>query len=375
MHIVDITMFYGATSGGVKRYLDAKRAWLLRQPGVRHSLVVPGARTTGRAGGVVTLEARAWPGMHGYRLPLDVGLAADALAQLEPDVIEAGDPYTYGWAATRAAQRLGASSVAFLHSDVEELAARSFGALPSRLVRQYLANLYNRFDELVAPSHAIARRMPALGVRRVVEIQPLGVDTDVFTPAVRSDALRRLLGLDRDTRILVYAGRFAPEKNLWVLSKALRYLGTRYCLVTIGSGPRPAIGSNVRVLPYVGSSTVLARYLAGADLFVHAGDQETFGLAVLEAMACGLPVVCVGAGAMTDLVDAAVGFTVPPGRPGDFAAAVEAIFESDPASLGANARQRALWYDWNCLLPALLARYRTLAACRAPGWRIAQPQT
>ncbi len=129
------------------------------------------------------------------------------------------------------------------------------------------------------------------GVERVA-LQPLGVDTALFHPGrAAATPWRSELGLAADARVLVYAGRFAPEKHLDVLADAVARLGPPHVLLAIGAGPMPPAGERVRVVPFVADATVLAAILAGADAFVHAGDQETFGLSALEAMACGTPIV------------------------------------------------------------------------------------
>ena len=101
MHIVDTTMFFARESGGVKRYLLAKRAWLARHKGIRHSLLVPGVHDQDDGDGVHTLASPPLPFSHGYHFPVRMGQWRERLHALAPDLIEVGDPYQPAWAALR----------------------------------------------------------------------------------------------------------------------------------------------------------------------------------------------------------------------------------------------------------------------------------
>lgn len=358
-HIVDTTMFWSPTGGGVRRYLQAKQQWLRRHTAWRHTIAAPVADLPGMA----TLPAIGLPGSGGYRLPLRRRALAAQLRALEPDVIEAGDPYRLAWAALDAADAMQIPAVGFCHSNLELLAAtlagRRFAAAAARAARAYARRLYRRFDLVLAPSEVMRLRLLDWGVEQVA-CQPLGVDTQVFHPARASPMWRNQLGLPPATRLLVYAGRFAPEKNLEVLADAVRRLGPPYMLLAVGAGPTPPGGDRVIVRPHLSDPMALARVLASADLFVHAGDQETFGLSVLEAMACGTPVVARAAEGLMELVDDSVGVAVHDNRPESYAAAIASLFVHDRTGAARRARERAESYDWNQMLPLLLMHYRQL---------------
>ncbi|HJV61718.1 MAG TPA: glycosyltransferase [Albitalea sp.] len=360
-HVVDATMFWSATGGGVRRYLQAKHAWLHRHTAWRHTIAAPIADEPGMA----LLPAVALPGSGGYRLPLRRRALAGALRSLEPDVIEAGDPYRLAWAALDAADMLHVPTVAFCHSNLERLAAtlagRRWGSAAARAARRYARRLYRQFDLVLAPSEAMRQHLLDWGVDQVA-CQPLGVDTQVFHPARASTMWRNQLALPRATRLLIYAGRFAPEKRLDVLAQAVQRLGAPYMLLAIGAGPTPPQGDRVIVLPHLSEPMALARALASADAFVHAGDQETFGLSVLEAMACGTPVVVRAAEGLAELVDDSVGVAVQGDGADAFAEAISRLFRHghDRAAESRHARERAESYDWNQMLPLLLMHYRQL---------------
>jgi alpha-1,6-mannosyltransferase len=362
LHLADVTMFWAAESGGVKRYLRAKHDFLQTTAHWRHTLVVPGTADDA-SNTVAVVPGVPVPFSAGYRAPLRCGPAERALRALSPDLIEAGDPYRLAWSALHAGARLQVPVVAFYHSDLPAFFRRLAGPAAEQAAAAYVRHLYPRFDTVFAPSRYIADKLADLGVARV-ELQPLGVDTRLFHPARRSLRWRAQLGLPRDARVLLYVGRYAPEKNLDVLCDAVDRLNDGTTLVTIGAGPTPPSGRHVRALPYEGDAHQLAAAMASADAFVHAGDQETFGLVALEAMASGVPVVACAVGGLGALVNDAVGHAVPHCRAGDFADALQALAQRDPVVLAHAARRHALRYDWHAVLPQLVARYQALAGRR-----------
>ena len=361
MHVADVTMFYAPHSGGVRRYIEAKRSWLAARSGCSHTLVVPRPRTAPTEAGTVGLSSVPLPLSRGYRVTLRKSPAARALVALQPTLIEAGDPYTLAWAALDAGQRLGVPVVGFCHSDLPRLLGQRYGPRAEHVAALYYRRLYREFDLVLAPSRTMTARLRGWGVKHTHH-QPLGVDLDVFSPRRADLTLRARLGLRPDCRLLVYAGRFASEKNLDVFAAAMRLLGPRYVALWVGAGKTPSgVPDNVRVHPFVGSRETLAALLAGCDAFVHPGDQETFGLAALEAMACGLPVIGARAAGVAELVTPEVGLLVAPRNAGALADAIASLYERGPPALGANARRFAERYAWEPLLGRIVARYAALS--------------
>jgi alpha-1,6-mannosyltransferase len=145
-------------------------------------------------------------------------------------------------------------------------------------------------------------------------------------------------------------------------------LGRPYHLLLIGARECRRVSACVTELPYQRNAQGLARLLASADLFLHAGQQETFGLVVIEAMACGRPVVGVRAGAVAELIDDTVGRLADGGTVESLRSAILAVFDNDPEILGAAARARVEHaYTWNQVFGALLARYARLAKVHIAG--------
>ena len=360
-HLLDITMFWSPHSGGVARYLRNKRNWLLTNSAWRHSIVAPGPPTVETIG----IPAPPLPFSGGYRFPLRRNAVARAIVSERPDLIEVGDPYRCAWGALDAGERLGVPVVAFYHSNVDALVQRWLPSATHRLIRGYLRHLYRRFDVVFAPSRWAANALRDLGCDNVT-LQLHGVDNTVFHPQRRDPAWRRELGCLADDIVLVYAGRFAPEKNLDRLVGAVERLGAPYRLVAIGDGPCPPCSTRSRVLPYQSDTAALARALASADIFVHAGDQETFGLAALEALACGTPVIARASGGLTDLIDGQAAIGVELDNVAAFAEAIAAVAPI-AATLRGDARRRALEFDANLAFSHLLNRYTALCFATRPG--------
>jgi len=360
-HLVDTTLFYSPTSGGVKRYLNAKHAWLAAHSRWQHTLVVPGARDRTERGGVCTLAGCLVPGSFNYRLPLDPRRWLRLLDALQPDLIEAGDAFHPAWAAWRLAQRRGIPLAAFYHSNLPQIISRRVGGrLTERALGRYVSWLYERFDVVFAPSRLMRDLLHELGVPHAVH-QPLGVDGEVFQPQRRGDWLRQRLGLAPAARVLVYAGRFAGEKNLPVLLEAFAQLGSPYHLLLIGGDREARPAANVTMLPYRRDSIELAEWLASADALVHAGTKETFGLVILEAMACGRPVVAARAGAIPEFVDPGVGMLAEPGSAARMAEAIAGLYERDIEALGANARAKVQRkFTWNRAFQGQMVTYNAL---------------
>lgn len=365
-HLIDTTMMYAPRSGGVKRYLTAKREWLeSHRPDVTHTLVVPGPTTGLERPGVVTVAAARLPFGNGYRMPAVPAKWETVIRMLEPDIIEAGDIFVPGHAALEVGETLGVPVVGFCHTDAAALAALHFGDWAEAPAMKRWADIYERFDRVIAPSRHIANRLAEAGVENVT-VQWLGVDTELFHPsrADRAGLIKRL-NLPSNARLLVFAGRPAREKNIESLVCAVERLGEPYHLLLVGAGKDTRYSPRVIPLDYERNPQALAGLIASCDAFLHGNENEPFGLVALEALAAGLPVVGPNKGGIAELIDQHVGENAETADGAGLAEAVDALFSRDLPALKLAARARAeARHGWNTTFEGLTRIYSELVAGR-----------
>jgi alpha-1,6-mannosyltransferase len=352
MTVCDITQFWSPVSGGVRRYVAEKVAFL-RACGGRHVLIVPGecdAVSGDDCARVYTVGSPRVSRTTGYRVLLRLGEIGRILAAERPDIVESGDPYQVGWRVARECARLGIPCVAFYHSHFAESELRPLGgAWLAGLAQPYCRALYNRFARTLVPSPVIARTLAEWGVENTTAVD-MGVDTRRFVPAVRAKSEPRAeLGLPGDARVLLYVGRLAAEKGTRVLCEAfaqLRARGEAFHLVVTGEGLQRGVVERVAAetravtfLPFVSEHAELLRLYHAADLFVHPGVQETFGLVTAEAQACGLPVVGFRGTAMDRVVCHTQDFWAEGRTAEPLAEAIRAVFSRDLPALGVEGRR------------------------------------
>jgi alpha-1,6-mannosyltransferase len=320
MTICDIAQFHSPLGGGVKRYLSDKRRRLEALPNGRHVLVIPSRRhhvTIGPAAAVYEIKSLRLPGSKSYRMLLDRRRILEAVQREQPDLIEVGDPYRTAWIGLTAGRRLAVPVVAFYHSDfpraLDRTIARFSGRLAARAlsspIRRYVRRLYNQMDATIVASTRLADTLQAAGFQRVIHI-PLGTDPTTFYPRNSRARVRAEFNLRPETRLLLFVGRLAREKGIKQLVGALDRLDSAAppChLALVGDGEladwvhaETIHRSNLTWLPYCDSVERLADLYSAADLFVHAGRWETFGIVSLEAQACGTPVLAVRGGGLEE---------------------------------------------------------------------------
>lgn len=405
MKTVHITNSWHANSGGIATFYRALMdAANQRQHEMR--LVVPGTKDRieelGPHGRIYYLSSPPAPLNREYRLVLpgkylQRGSRLRQIVEEErPDLVEVCDKYTLNYFAGM----LRTGMMGDVHCrpvlvgltcermDDNVNAYLGWNALTRRLVQFYMKWLYfPLFDQHIANSQYTAEelRLASVGhpVRRDVWVRPMGVDFHDLSPEHRSSfgrhALLRRVGAGADAVLLLYVGRLVPEKNLGLLLDTLRTLqdvgGPDWRLVLVGDGVErerflataaERTPGRVAWLGHVRDRHELAKIYANCDVFLHPNPREPFGIAPLEAMSSGLPVVAPDRGGVTSYADSTNSWIVPP-EPRAFAKVVQEVV-STPAlreQRVVQALATAARFRWETVAGLFLDLYEDI-------WRSAQ---
>jgi alpha-1,6-mannosyltransferase len=386
--ICDLTQFYSPLSGGVKRYVHEKIAYIgEHSPGDEHLLIVPGPktqRTSSARSRIYSIHSPLLSRTSRYRALLNLRAVEEILEHERPDIIESSDPYQIGWKSIAVGRSLKIPVVGFYHSHFPEAYLRGGTKFlgkrgthrAMKLTRAYVRKLYNRFQATLVPSEPLAGVLSEWGVRNVRVVR-LGVNTGTFKPAPDDGrATRAKLGITSDRKLLLYVGRLAREKNTQTLFRTFDLLNRRhegeFHLLVIGDGPQRkelrklqsrSCGRNVSWIQYCTDSADLARYYRAADLFVHPGIQETFGLVALESQACGTPVMGIHGSYMDRIICHDQESWAREHTPGALASAIEGASTKKLSILGESAARAAEnLYSWPRVFEELFCIYREVCA-------------
>jgi glycosyltransferase involved in cell wall biosynthesis len=390
-----ITNAWHEESGGIATYYRALAAEAKRR-GRSLALLVPGAEDGFVQEGCVrihTVKAGPSPFNAKYRLimpnvfPGVNRRVLEILREEDPDLLETCDKYSLhylsgllrkGWLPDyeKRPVLVGLSCERMDDNLAIYLSSSAWGKAFARWYMKWV--YFGFFDHHITVSEYTVEELRLAGrghVRnRGIWVRGMGVDLDTFSPAHRKPSIReKHLGLvqgNPNTKLLLYVGRLAPEKNLNLLVETLALLPSGYRLLMAGDGIcRTALEQTLaRRLPgravFLGhcrDRQELAGIYANADVFVHPNPREPFGIAPLEAMASGLPLVAPNSGGITTYANTANAWLADP-QPAAFAAAIRNVMEdSDRDQKVARALLTAQAYQWNSVASRYLDLYDRLA--------------
>jgi phosphatidylinositol alpha 1,6-mannosyltransferase len=315
---------------------------------------------------VIRMPSLPMPGYPQIRLGLPTPALTGTLRAHGTEVVHLASPFVLGAWGAAAAKALKLPAVAVYQTDVAAYARAYKVGMTEAAAWRWIRTVHNSAARTLVPSSESAIALDLHGVQRV-HMWRRGVDSARFHPGRRSDGMRRALAPNGE--ILVgFVGRLAVEKQIDLLADVSRLPGVR--LVVVGDGP--AAGTLRKCLPqavFVGvrHGAQLARLYASLDIFAHTGPYETFGQAVHEAMASGLPVIAPAAGGPLDLVDhGRTGYLVPPFEAAGFTSTVRELAGDleQRAMLGAAGRAAIEGRSWTAVGDELIGHYRAVVEAK-----------
>ncbi len=343
-----VAMTVGRLVGGLRERGHRVRVIRPRQgrvdAGGEHELALPGLPLPGYAG-------------------LRFGLPAGGRLHREwkrrrPDLVHVVTEGPLGWSAVNAARRLGIPVTSGFHTNFDRYSVHYGLGWMRPAVAAYLRTLHRRTLATMVPTAALAADLAGEGLNGV-RVVGRGVDTRLFDPQRRDDALRGSWGAGADVPVCLYVGRLAPEKNLKLAEQsfaAIRRQLPQAMMVWVGDGPSARqLAADHPDHHFAGmrTGTDLAAHYASADLFLFPSLTETYGNVVAEAMASGLPVLAYRSAAAAELIaDCDNGRLV---SPGDAEAYVRIAGEMAASAgkwpgMGAAARESMRAHRWSAVV-------------------------
>ena len=224
-----------------------------------------------------------------------------------PDVVHVVTEGPLGWSAVTAARKMGLPVTSSFHTNFQSYSQNYGVGLFKSPIDAYLRKLHNRTYTTLAPTREVALELTRRGYHNV-GVMARGVDTQLFTPARRSEALRASWGVAAIDPVVILVGRLAREKNVNLVVAAFRNIQRR-CptarLVFVGDGPlRRSLEEMCPDAIFAGirRGVELAEHYASGDLFLFSSLTETYGNVVPEALASGLAVLAYNTAAAKELI-------------------------------------------------------------------------
>ena len=254
-----------------------------------------------------------------------------AIESLAPDAVHIATEGPLGIAARRHCVRYGIPFTTAYHTRFPEY-VRARAPIPQAMTYAWLRRFHGRAQRVMVPTPSISGELAARGFSNCV-IWPRGVNLDRFSP--EGDRVERSAG---EGPVFMYIGRVAVEKNIRAFLD-LDLPGQKW---VVGGGPDlERLRRQYPGVYFTGpqAHADLPRYYRAADVFVFPSRTDTFGLVLLEALACGVPVAAFPVAGPVDII----GSAGPGALDTDLrAAALKALRVPREA-----ARAHSLQYSWN----------------------------
>ena len=390
--IVDFNNFWSPSGGGVRRYHLQKMAFYEKlssesEEQVLSVFVMPDSKTfTEKKSDSLVIEhveAFRFPGKWEYRFLWKPSQIESVLAKYKPQVIEVGSPYLLPTMVRRAAKKIVPEAVllSFWHADfpityvqrpVTNKFGKALGNLSKNVAFWYARQEFKRFDGIQVSCNEVLRRLDRHKLPTSHWI-PLGCDIQMFSPSKRDESLvQKLKDGNPDRLTIFFPHRFCEEKGIELLLGAYpilcEKLGCEPALVFAGTGPYlPQVQEAVEKYPhiqyagFISSIDEMARHYASVDLGLALSGWETFGLSILESMACGNAQIGASTGAAAEHIrESGAGVVLKERTPQALADAIVELYHSDMAAMKQKARVYAEKFSWADCFKRQLELYKLI---------------
>ena len=287
------------------------------------------------------------PGVRGLMFKKNAKKALENLLEKEDiDIIHGHYLFPAGAAAVEVGKEHGIKTYVTAHgSDMFEVYKKQPVMRPT--IRKVLQNA----DCVFAVSNALRHEIVATGVPGIsdkIKLSWNSVDIDKFSNKA-DDSFKQEYKLF-DKPIVLFVGNLIKRKNVDSLLEAKKIAHSDYYLVVVGDGPlfkklkKKVEDENIRDVIFTGSRNDVENIIPSCDLLVLPSFSESFGLVLIEALACGKPVIGSNVGGITEIINADVGLLVDPNKIPSIAGAIDNLINDEDLRhiLSLNARNRAI---------------------------------
>lgn len=293
---------------------------------------------------------------------------APVLRQFKPDLVHIASPTLLGTFGLQYARKHHLPAVSSYHTHFVSYFRYYKVSLVEKAGWRYLRWFHNHCAANYAPSMSVIQELEAQGIKNL-ELWSRGIDLEKFSPSFRDPLLRKSIGVDDTTPVLLFVGRLVKEKDLNDLVQAvelLRQWGNTFKMVFVGDGPmKEALKRRLPEACFTGFlfGNTLSRWFASADIFVFPSTTETFGNVLQESFASGIPAVGVRKGGVVDVIVAGQnGLIAQPNKAQDFAQHIQILLKDENlrTAMGKRAREIVEQNGWDTINTLLLNNYQTV---------------
>jgi glycosyltransferase involved in cell wall biosynthesis len=289
------------------------------------------------------------------------------LKSFAPDILHINSPCSLGYAAVKYGLRNNIPVVATYHTHFPSYAKYYKIKALENLGWNYLRSLYNKCEAVYVPSQPIMDELSKQGLE-TIKFLPHGVDAELFNPSFKSLEWKEAIGC-KDKKVILYSGRLVWEKDLKVFAEAYRIIKTKRNdaeFVLAGDGPiRSELKELMPDAVFLGyqSGIGLSTAYASSDIFAFPSTTETFGNVTVEAMASGIPPVCVREGGAYGIIKEGItGLIAEPHNAESLAGEITYLLDNDVLrkDIGLNALEYSKTLSWDRIIMRLIESYNEI---------------